>query len=124
MNNLVYGGTPDKDSNRMIENTMFTVMDFVPEDEEDLFHEEIMNARSLDELTNVLLNINYHDINIVGTRGYIYQSIAMANVIEGLRHLAVDGQWKERVTLLTRTLGIRSRFIELMLQDSMSKRID
>jgi len=118
MNNLVYGGTPDIHGNRMIENILFCTLEFVPECIEVEVEAKINSCESVKDLAEVMKELDFHDINIVGTRGYIYQSKAMASSIDFIKGLSEDinivWHWQSQVNLLTRTLGLRGKFINLM----------
>lgn len=71
-----------------------------------LFTAEIAASRDLFELRDVLLRLATDNVNIIGSRGYVYSSKKLARLIhcEGLR---------QEPNLLPRTGGLRSKYLEL-----------
>jgi len=116
---LVYGGTPDPWSNRMIENLNYEVLYFVDLSTVDQYRKSISECTSVDGLKHILLDLDKNNMNIVGSRGYVYQSAKQAEVCEELLYLvAYPKDLIKSITLLTRTLGIRVKFWNLATGDT------
>jgi hypothetical protein len=116
---LVYGGTPDSWSNRMLENLNKQVLSPVSLETVEEYRQWVSECTSVNELQGLLLNLDDNNMNIVGSRGYVYQSSKQAEVCEGLLDLvAHPDQLYKSITLLTRILGIRVKFWNLATGDT------
>jgi len=116
---LVYGGTPDPWSNRMLENLNQQSLTFVNLETVEEYRKWVSECTSVDELQYLLLDLDEKNMNIVGSRGYVYQSSKQAEVCEVLLGLvAYPDELYNSLNLLTRTLGIRVKFWELTTGDT------
>jgi hypothetical protein len=71
-----------------------------------LFTQQVKVAKDLFDLRDAVSRLAEDDINIVGSRGYVYSSKLLARLIpsDGLR-------WEPN--LLPRTVGLRAKYLEL-----------
>lgn len=102
---LVIGGTFEpKGGNRANEDAV--ALRQVGPERARLFSYSITHAKDLYELRDVLCELATSNINIVGSRGYVYSSKLLARLIpsEGLK-------WQPN--LLPRTAGLRAKYLEL-----------
>jgi hypothetical protein len=112
---LVYGGTPDFYSSRMLENLNHQVLAPVNLETVEEYRLWLAECTSVDELQCLLLDLDDNNMNIVGSRGYVYQSSKQADVCEVLLGLIpYPDELYARLNLLTRTLGLRTKFWELV----------
>lgn len=111
---LVYGGTRAGISNRTQE--MSWQLTPVAENIVNAYEQDIDNCQTVDELLDVLFDMKICDINIVGSRGYVYLSGCMATEISLLRGIdptsCVD-MWN----VVTRGMGLRVKAAELVLAE-------
>lgn len=76
-----------------------------------VFEDGLNRCTTLKELRLVLEYLASENMNIVGSRGYVYSSKLLSNLVESLHVLGA--------TLLPRTSGLRSKFIELSTTDNL-----
>lgn len=71
-----------------------------------LFTTEVAQAKDLFDLRDVLSRLAADDLNIIGSRGFVYSSKKLARLItcDGLR---------QEPNLLPRTGGLRNKYLEL-----------
>jgi len=117
---LVYGGTPDPWSNRMLENLNYEVLPFVDLETVEEYRLWLAECTSVDELQCLLLDLDDNNMNIAGSRGYVYQSSKQAEVCGLLLGLVpYPDELYARINLLTRTLGLRVKFWELVMGEGI-----
>lgn len=105
---LFFGGTEVLNSNRMFEIEGKDDLVYVSKEVEESFEIAIKECRTVDELIYILETMKRSNINIVGSRGYTYSSEGQA---DNIRYL---NDYPHQFNLLTRALGIRSKYLELI----------
>lgn len=101
---LVFGGNCEWNSNRAKESA-WELME-VPEEVVEEYKLQISNADSIENLKRIIKHMADNNINIVGSRAYVYMTSELLHVIDRLGILYP-------YNYLPRTIGIRAKAIEL-----------
>lgn len=100
---LVYGGRRDGLSNRMVQDA--TMLPEVKEEVVEEYFKAIQKAATRKQLAEVLIHMNDNNINIVGTRDYVYSSISMATEVMHFHPSTCQ--------VITRSMNLRNKVFEL-----------
>lgn len=100
---LVWGGTPDWGNYRM--NEASWELNPVSDEVTQAYYEQIQAKTCRKGLIAVLKHMAENNINISGTRGYVYSSEGQANIVENFNPYFPNE--------LTRGMGIRQKMLEI-----------
>lgn len=100
---LVWGGTPDEDNYRMVEASW--ELNPVSDEVTKAYYDQIQSKTCRKGLIAVLKHMAENNINICGTRGYVYSSGGQAEQVENFNYYYANA--------LTRGMGIRQKMIEI-----------
>lgn len=100
---LVWGGIPDEGNFRIIEPSW--LLNPVSDEVTQAYHEQIQAKTCRKGLVTVLKHMADNNINIVGTRGYVYSSSGQANIVDNFNRYYPNS--------LTRGMGIRQKMMEI-----------
>lgn len=100
---LVWGGTPDEDNYRMVESSW--QLNPVSDEVTKAYYDQIQAKTCRKGLIAVLKHMAENNINICGTRGYVYSSYGQAEQVENFNYYYANA--------LTRGMGIRQKMIEI-----------
>lgn len=100
---LVWGGTPDEDNYRMVEPSW--KLNPVSDEVTKAYYDQIQAKTCRKGLIAVLKHMARNNINICGTRGYVYSSEGQAKQVENFNYYYDNA--------LTRGMGIRQKMIEI-----------
>ena len=100
---LVWGGTPDSDNYRMEESSW--ELNPVSDEVTQAYYDQIQAKTCRKGLISVLKHMADNNINISGTRGYVYSSSGQAKVVENYNPYHPNH--------LTRGMGIRHKMMEI-----------
>jgi len=108
MNNLlVIGGTEQEGTSRLLE--MEGDLENPDQSIQEAFQQCLLECKDLKELSSLLVHLSNYGVNIIGSRGYLYSSKGQSIIIH-------DRCWP--TNHLTRSLGIRDKYIELHKKES------
>jgi hypothetical protein len=107
-NILVIGGRTTGFNNTLRESVY--ELDKVPQQIEEVYLGKVQRASSLGELAAILDDLHEFNYNLVGSRGYCYSSERIAGVIRR------GDLWD--APLITRTGGLREKFVELWRKEN------
>lgn len=108
---LVWGGTADLYNYRMTEASW--ELNPVSDEVTQAYYEQIQAKTCRKGLITVLKHMADNNINIVGTRGYVYSSEGQANIVENYNPY--------RPNELTRGMGIRQKMMEIYEKETFSE---
>lgn len=100
---LVWGGTPDENNYRMVEASW--ELNPVSDEVTQAYYNQIQAKTCRKGLIAVLKHMAENNINICGTRGYVYSSLGQAENVEHFNYYYANA--------LTRGMGIRQKMIEI-----------
>lgn len=103
---LVIGGSSPWDENRLRETV--DMLDLAPVQTEEAYVRNISECENIEQLSSLVENIAYFGYNLCGSRGYCYDAHKIAEVIRDR-----DPEF----ILVTRTGGLRAKYIELYLKE-------
>lgn len=107
---LVWGGTPDYDNYRMLESSW--ELNPVSDEVTQAYYEQIQAKTCRKGLIAVLKHMAANNINISGTRGYVYSSEGQANIVENFEPYIPNE--------LTRGMGIRQKMLEIYKKEEIN----
>lgn len=108
---LVWGGTPDRGNYRMLEPSW--ELNPVSDEVTQAYYEQIQAKTCRKGLITVLKHMAENNINISGTRGYVYSSEGQANIVENFNPYFPNE--------LTRGMGIRQKMVEIYWTEDLNE---
>lgn len=108
---LVWGGTPDNDNYRMEE--LSWELNPVSDEVTQAYYDQIQAKTCRKGLTSVLKHMAENNINISGTRGYVYSSSGQAKIVENFNPYYPNQ--------LTRGMGIRQKMVEIYWTEDLNE---
>lgn len=106
---LVYA--PNAELGCFYSNRLLLLADSYEKSEETV---DFFQYKSLDEIVGKLLELESQDLHLEGTRGYVYHSGRMANVVKTFKKNVEFDTIYLPATLLTRTGGLRWAVLKLL----------
>jgi hypothetical protein len=118
---MVVGGTPTGFSNRMRE----VSMSLLPVSKKVCAKYQFTDCASLEEVAIMLQEMIHLEYNLVGTRGYVYDSRGMLIELQRVIKIAEENKWEEPIrfswNLFTRAHGLREAIVGTLLRMSKDK---
>lgn len=108
---LVWGGTPDDDNYRILEPSW--KLNPVSDEVTQAYYDHIQAKTCRKGLIAVLKHMADNNVNISGTRGYVYSSQGQAYQVENFN------PWYSNA--LTRGMGIRQKMMEIYEKENLSE---
>lgn len=108
---LVWGGTPDNNNYRMEEPSW--ELNPVSDEVTQAYYDQIQAKTCRKGLISVLKHMAENNINISGTRGYVYSSSGQAKIVENFNPYYPNQ--------LTRGMGIRQKMVEIYWTEDLNE---
>ena len=114
-NTLVYGGTSAFGSNRAKQ--MVDELDVLNDVIVNAYKKDLAKCESVNDVLDILYDMEVNNINIIGSRGYVYMTKCMADVIKEFRDCGSKENICYNSNLLTRALNLREVVCTLLLEE-------